>query len=131
MKAIYFDGMLDCGAYIANAKVTVPDNAEKYDIVKAIRAAGYVSYVDPDEGKLVSTDVELNSELPAKMEAMSFGSWECAHRYYITYIKNGYPLVTYASTKDSARDIAGRLRGVGYTVQVWLQTRGRIQGTAL
>lgn len=40
-------------------------------------------------------------------------------RYQIIYSKQGFPLCTWSNDTDAAREIAERLRRVGYTVDVW------------
>lgn len=45
MITVYFDGQLECGAYIQNAKVILPEDYTMNQLVTAIKNAGYVSFM--------------------------------------------------------------------------------------
>lgn len=45
MTTIYFNGQLECVAYIQNAMVIVPEDYTMNQLVTAIRSAGYVSFM--------------------------------------------------------------------------------------
>lgn len=45
MTKVYFDGQLECGAYIQNAMVIVPEDYTMNQLVTAIKDAGYVSFM--------------------------------------------------------------------------------------
>lgn len=42
---VYFDGQLESGAFIKNAMVTVPKDYSMNQLVKAIKEAGYISFM--------------------------------------------------------------------------------------
>lgn len=41
---VYFDGVLECGAYIMGADVVVPENYGMGQLVRAIKHAGYKAF---------------------------------------------------------------------------------------
>lgn len=41
---VYFDGVLECGAYIMGANVVVPENYGMGQLVRAIKQAGYKAF---------------------------------------------------------------------------------------
>ena len=41
---VYFDGVLECGAYIQGADVVVPENYGMGQLVRAIKQAGYKAF---------------------------------------------------------------------------------------
>ena len=41
---VYFDGVLECGAYIMGADVVVPENYGMAQLVRAIKQAGYKAF---------------------------------------------------------------------------------------
>lgn len=45
MTTIYFNGQLECVAYIQNSMVIVPEDYTMNQLVTAIRSAGYVSFM--------------------------------------------------------------------------------------
>lgn len=45
MTTIYFNGQLECGAYIQNAMVIVPEDYTMNQLVTAIKNAGYISFM--------------------------------------------------------------------------------------
>lgn len=45
MTTVYFDGQLECGAYIQNAMVVVPEDYTMNQLVTAIKNAGYISFM--------------------------------------------------------------------------------------
>ena len=50
---VYFNGNLECGAYIQNAMVEVPEDYTMNQMVNAIKAAGYVTFKLPTMKRLV------------------------------------------------------------------------------
>lgn len=42
---VYFDGQLKSGAFIKSAMVTVPEDYSMNQLVKAIKEAGYISFM--------------------------------------------------------------------------------------
>lgn len=44
MKKVYFDGVLDCGAYIQNAMVVLPEDCGMAQLVREIKNLGFVSF---------------------------------------------------------------------------------------
>lgn len=45
MKEVFFNGVLNCGAFIYGASVTVREDYTMSEIVKAIKAAGYKEFM--------------------------------------------------------------------------------------
>lgn len=45
MTTVYFNGQLECGAYIQNAMVVVPEDYTMNQLVTAIKNAGYVRFM--------------------------------------------------------------------------------------
>lgn len=45
MIKVYFNGVLNCGAFIYGAEVTVPENYTMLQLVTAIKNAGYKSFM--------------------------------------------------------------------------------------
>lgn len=45
MTTVYFNGQLECGAYIQNAMVIVPEDYTMNQLITAIKNAGYVSFM--------------------------------------------------------------------------------------
>lgn len=43
-------------------------------------------------------------------------------RYQIIYSKRGYPLIAWRDGEREAKDLADKLRKVGYGVTVWLHS---------
>lgn len=50
---VYFNGQLECGAYIQNARVEVPEDYTMNQLVTAIKNAGYVSFMTETMKRLV------------------------------------------------------------------------------
>lgn len=44
-ETVYFDGVLECGAFIRGAMVDVPKNYGMGQLVRAIKAAGYKAFM--------------------------------------------------------------------------------------
>ena len=42
---VYFNGVLECGAYIMGAEVEVPENYGMGQLVRAIKEAGYKKFM--------------------------------------------------------------------------------------
>lgn len=42
---VYFNGVLECGAFIYGAKVTVPEDYTMIELVTAIKNAGYKRFM--------------------------------------------------------------------------------------
>lgn len=53
MIKVYFDGQLECGAYIKNAMVILPEDYTMNQLVKAIKEAGYISFMTDTMKKAV------------------------------------------------------------------------------
>lgn len=53
MKKVYFDGETDkYGAYVQGASVTVSDDYTMTELVKAIKAAGYTTFMTAEMRRL-------------------------------------------------------------------------------
>lgn len=50
---VYFNGNLECGAYIQNAVVIVPEDYTMRQMVSAIKSAGYTTFKLPSMKRLV------------------------------------------------------------------------------
>lgn len=53
MKKVYFEGQLECGAYIKNASVEVPEDYTMNQLVSAIRNRGFISFMTETMHRLV------------------------------------------------------------------------------
>lgn len=53
MTVVYFNGQLECGAFIQSASVTVPKDYTMNQLVTAIRNAGYISFMTATMKRLV------------------------------------------------------------------------------
>lgn len=53
MKKVYFEGQLECGAYIKNASVEVPEDYTMNQLVSAIRNRGFISFMTETMNRLV------------------------------------------------------------------------------
>lgn len=120
MKTIYFDGVLSCGSYIIGASIIVSDAADKTEIVKSMREAGYVYYFDAESQKLVST-VGIEDKVAQSKEL----------RYQIVYGKYDAPLITWVNKLEKAIDMATRFRAEGYYVDVLEHNGERVRLTEL
>ena len=49
---VFFNGVLNCGAFIYGASVIVPEDPTMLEIVKAIKAAGYKAFMLPGMRRL-------------------------------------------------------------------------------
>lgn len=49
---VFFNGVLNCGAFIYGASVIVPEDYTMLEIVKAIKAAGYKAFMLPGMRRL-------------------------------------------------------------------------------
>lgn len=53
MKKVYFEGQLECGAYIKSASVEVPEDYTMNQLVSAIRNRGFISFMTETMHRLV------------------------------------------------------------------------------
>ena len=49
---VFFNGVLNCGAFIYGASVIVPEDYTRLEIVKAIKDAGYKEFMLPGMRRL-------------------------------------------------------------------------------
>ena len=56
MVEVIFDGVLQCGAYIQGAKVEVGEDYGMAELVRAIKAAGYISFMLPSMRRLAKVE---------------------------------------------------------------------------
>lgn len=50
---VYFDGQLECGAFIKNASVEVPEDYTMNQLVQAIKNRGFISFMTATMNVLV------------------------------------------------------------------------------
>lgn len=60
MKKMYFNGTTKEGSHIINATITVSNEATMTEIVKAIKAKGYVNFLLAESNMKVYADVPEN-----------------------------------------------------------------------
>lgn len=53
MIKVYFDGQLECGAYVQNACVILHEDYTMRQFVNAVKEAGYVSFMTRNMKRLV------------------------------------------------------------------------------
>jgi hypothetical protein len=53
LTKVYFDGILECGAYIKGADVEVREDYGMNELVRAIKAAGYKAFMTENMRVLV------------------------------------------------------------------------------